>query len=1204
MKTFLLPLAAVALLIGCSFSVPDAEPRESSSSVTQAQNKTVVLSGSIKLSGANPSFFVGDSNARTALPEEPAASSLTFIVTAQSGSTEINITTSDSPNGCITVDSGTGTINYSINLSSGSWNLSACAKDSSGNTILATKQNVTANLSESAAISPLVLNYVSSSSSELGKIQLSISAAADSGIHSIAVTGDLSATNNSNSWNWTINNVVPGSYNVNFVFYSSNDCTGDILYRIKEVVNVYSNLTTTKFEAYPAGYVSSGNISVTKALVQSAELVTIYVNSSGNDTGTGSYFSPVKTLARGIEIVNNSSAPSTSTFEVIVQNDVSLGHDVTLNSGRKASITSENPSSAATVSGGSSHNSLTIAGEAEVSNLNFNGLGGINVYGYGLSPKLKINDSTVENGVSSAGGGGFFVGGGAELVSEQGLVIKNCSAETPNSSGGGIYSSGTVSLTGVQILGCTATVGSSIYNNTTGSLALSGNTSINGTIFLYSPDNPLELESTFTTTGTITVALNVDPSHFTFGDLAIEATETQVAYFTTPTDSTYSLVYSTTANGAVMSLSDEDAIIYVGGAGADDDTGEGTILSPFATLYKAVEVAKTRYITIPDNYIIKVQDAITESQDIEVEAVPGLTIVGKVSEGSTDTIQVNGGGKSITFSCNTTLKNLEFKSFAASSTTSGPVTIASSVEVEAEYVTVTECTNTNGRGGGIYNEGTLTLTNCTVSECEATYSTADTNSGRGGGIFSAADSSLTLDGTTVKKNNAATGGGFYIESTVTMTDSTVQENTADSTIGGMGGGIYISATGNLTMSGNSLVTQNTAGSSTNTNGAYGGGIMCSGSMTMNGGTISSNNARATGTSFSYGGGISLYKFGSTLGSFTMSGGTISKNSADFGGGISTQGIDLTLSGGTIGGSTYVNGNTSKKFGGGLYVGALTSGGSITKPTCAINGCNIKYNTSNESGGGVFAEGCTMTLSSGSVSNNKVYSDAATYISGGGVYIKEGSLTISGTAEISNNMVSAGSGTLDVCGGGLFIYENGIVTMEGGSIDANVVSAPSVAAKGGGVYIYSTGKMTLSGGTIISNTASDTSSSSAPLLGAMGGGFYIFTSGELTMTGGSINSNSASTTNNNCIGGGIYSFGKVTLTGGELKSNKCLGSSGLSGMGGGIFVTPLSPTVICSFTLNTAATITGNSALYGPNRYINTGTYYNSSTSTLSSALVD
>jgi predicted outer membrane repeat protein len=406
----------------------------------------------------------------------------------------------------------------------------------------------------------------------------------------------------------------------------------------------------------------------------------------------------------------------------------------------------------------------------------------------------------------------------------------------------------------------------------------------------------------------------------------------------------------------------------------------------------------------------------------------------------------------------------------------------------------------------------------------------------------------------------------------------------------MGGGIFVNDGGSLTLSGSgSKVIQNTADSSTIPSSstidknAYGGGIFCYGSMTMTDGTISENTLVAGSSDAKYGGGIALVAIGPTSSStFTMSGGTISKNSAKLGGGISTQGIDLTLSGGTIGASTYDDGNTATQFGGGLYVGPYRSGLSTKKPDCTISGCTIKYNTANESGGGIFAEECTMSFSSGSVSNNKVYSDSAIYISGGGVYIKKGSLGISGTAEISNNMVSAGSGTLGVSGGGLFIYENGNVTMEGGSIKANIVSS-SIASMGGGVYITN-GKMTLSGGTIISNTASDTSGSIVPG-GAMGGGFFINNSGELTMTGGSINSNTASTTNGSCFGGGIYSSGKLTLTSGELKSNSS------STMGGGIFVSPSVGSTDCSLTWN-STTITGNTAsTIAPNYYINTGVIF-------------
>lgn len=1116
MKTFLLPLAAVALLTGCSFSVPDSAPEERGAAFSANSERSVLLSGSIKFSGAIPSAFKSNSSGRTAFPTAPTP--LVYKIKATSGSSVIEFNSSEaSSGGSITVDGDT--ITFTISLTSGTWALTASAEDSSGKKVLATKNAVSIPLTgDSPSVSlgdPLVLNYASSSSTGKGSIGLTLSCNSGTNIQSIKVnpltSGITSTTTNTTSdWLWSQLNVNPGSYKVEFLFYSGTDCSGTILYRINEVVNVYSNLTTDTFE--DAVYVSGGQIQITDTLF--AELTTIYVSSSGSASGSGSYFNPVKTLNQAVTIVNNSSAAASTEFEIFVRDNVSLGGSTTLNSGKKASITSEG-SSAVTVSGGSSHDSLTIGGEAEVSNLNFSGLGGISVSG-------------------------------------------------------------------------------------TGKLTLDGSISSNSKIYLSSKDNPLEIGTSFTTASPITIELNTDPSdtsHFAFGDLAIKATEDQVDYFTTPTDSGYSLVYKTVKNGAVLAISGDDAIIYVGGTGADDDTGTGTATTPFATLYKAVAVAKKRYELIEGDYIIKVQDTITESQNIVVEDVPGLTIAGKVPEDSSDTKQVNGNGKSITFKCDTTLKNLEFKSFEASSTSAGPVTISSSTEVEAEYVTVTNCTNTNGHGGGIYNAGTLTLTNCTISGCKAT---ADSSSnGWGGGIYNSFGSSLSLEESTVEGNEAAHGGGIFIDNSCTaqITDSIIQSNTAKSTVStGMGGGIFVNDGGSLTLSGSgSKVIQNTADSSTIPSSstidknAYGGGIFCYGSMTMTDGTISENTLVAGGAE--YGGGIALVAISTSSSStFTMSGGTISKNSAKLGGGISTQGINLTLSGGTIGASTYENGNTATQYGGGLYVGPYRSGLSTKKPDCTISGCTIKYNTANESGGGIFAEECTMSFSSGSVSNNKVYSDSATYISGGGVYIKEGSLGISGTAEISNNMVSTNSTTIGVVGGGLYIFKSGIVTMTGGSINANTVSTPagpptaisSGGAMGGGVYIFTNGKMELENGSINNNIASATSSTNG---NAMGGGVYIFDSGELNMTGGTVNGNSASIVNGACSGGGMYSSGKLKLAGGEIRINSCDGSSSSTRMGGGIIVAPAK-----ELTWD-GTTIESNTAALGTNYFINTGVIF-------------
>ena len=150
-------------------------------------------------------------------------------------------------------------------------------------------------------------------------------------------------------------------------------------------------------------------------------------------------------------------------------------------------------------------------------------------------------------------------------------------------------------------------------------------------------------------------------------------------------------------------------------------------------------------------------------------------------------------------------------------------------------LTLTDCavsgnTATGSDGGGIYNGsgGTVTLTNCTVSGNTATGENS------GGGIFNAGTCSLTLanctvsgnmagwDGggiknyrgsmdlanCTVSGNTATYGGGIHnAQGTATLTSSTVSGNTA---ITG-NGGIYNYDTGSLTVK-NSIIANNTANS--------------------------------------------------------------------------------------------------------------------------------------------------------------------------------------------------------------------------------------------------------------------------------------------------------------------------------------------------------------------------------------------------------
>ncbi len=114
-------------------------------------------------------------------------------------------------------------------------------------------------------------------------------------------------------------------------------------------------------------------------------------------------------------------------------------------------------------------------------------------------------------------------------------------------------------------------------------------------------------------------------------------------------------------------------------------------------------------------------------------------------------------------------------------------------------LTLTSCTLSgnsakDGSGGGIENDGTLTVANCTLAGNSA--------SGVGGGI--ANDGTLTITNSTLAGNSAVDGGGIDNDHMLTVTDSTLAGNSASNA----GGGIY-KYEGTLTVA-NTIIATNTA----------------------------------------------------------------------------------------------------------------------------------------------------------------------------------------------------------------------------------------------------------------------------------------------------------------------------------------------------------------------------------------------------------
>ncbi len=217
--------------------------------------------------------------------------------------------------------------------------------------------------------------------------------------------------------------------------------------------------------------------------------------------------------------------------------------------------------------------------------------------------------------------------------------------------------------------------------------------------------------------------------------------------------------------------------------------------------------------------------------------------------------------------------------------------------------------NSAKRYAGIQcSQSSMSITNNIISENSASGDVWSI----GGGIGYSDCPSGTLEHNTITGNSAEHRGGGVCcsESSVTITNNTISENSAD----GWGGGLACTNGSSGVISGNTI-TRNSAK-------RY-AGIQCSqSSMSITNNIISENSA--SGDVWSIGGGIGY----SDCPSGTLEHNTITGNSAEHrGGGVCCSESSVTITGNTIAGN-------SAGWGGGLYI--RTSSPTVTNNTIASN----------------------------------------------------------------------------------------------------------------------------------------------------------------------------------------------------------------------------------------------------------------------------
>ena len=185
-----------------------------------------------------------------------------------------------------------------------------------------------------------------------------------------------------------------------------------------------------------------------------------------------------------------------------------------------------------------------------------------------------------------------------------------------------------------------------------------------------------------------------------------------------------------------------------------------------------------------------------------------------------------------------------------------------------------------------------------------------------------------------------------------------------------------------------------------------------------------------------------------------------------------------------------------------------------------------FNDSDFPAGGVYVGEGNFTMNGGAISDNQA-------LFGGGVYIVhdtgwdegDGSLIMSGSAEISGNSAL-------YFGGGVYV-EGGTLTMEGGTINSN-----ETAGDGGGVYDVN-GILNMGGNAVISDNIAHN-----------GGGLYLV-EGEAQMKGSTVIKGNKADDGN---GGGVFIENSIfEMSGGSIEGNECLAiTGGRNGCGGGVY----------------------------------------------------
>jgi len=458
-------------------------------------------------------------------------------------------------------------------------------------------------------------------------------------------------------------------------------------------------------------------------------------------------------------------------------------------------------------------------------------------------------------------------------------------------------------------------------------------------------------------------------------------------------------------------------------------------------------------------------------------------------------------------------------------------------------------------GGGLWNDGALTLNDSTLSGNSA-------GGGPGGGLYNGTGTVL-LNRSTVSGNNANGGGGIENAGVLTLINSTVSGNSAF-----VGGGIENNG-GNATLR-SATVSGNSASFA-------GGGI-------NNSGTLNATNSIMAGNSATFDPNVS----GSWSGSNNFTNGTpLLAQLGNYGGLTQTMPPLPGSPAIDVGGATTLTTDQrgfARVVGSAVDIGAVEADGTVLPgvdytvvTTSADNlnglgGISLRLAAANAPAGSTITftntlAGQTILLTNGWITVGKNFTfDGSALISS--VLISGNASSrifefVSGTTNVLNRLTLTNGS--DGAGGAIYVNTNANLTL------SNALLVGHSALSGGG--IYNRGILALNSTTLSSNSASLggaglwnegsltlNQSTLSGNSGGAGGGIY-HNAGSLTINRSTLSGNSGSS------GGGIYNKAPLAINNSTFSSNSATLGGGIENEGG------------ATVTLNNA-TLSGNSGTLG------------------------